>query len=190
MGRRRLASIEARAHGHRGDTTAAQRALRIAIEDTADSRDALHDDVGGEFGFSPERTAMSTGSTCLLIGEGDQAERAARQALELVSGQPPQHRSVTIAGKASADLATARLQNGDLDGALEALEGLRDIPTEQRVTGLLVRADLVRRTLTSPRFRATSQARELQERIEDFARMSAQRQLGGTQLHHTASLEA
>ncbi|MFE7757895.1 DNA-binding protein [Streptomyces sp. NPDC057418] len=177
VARRRLAAIEARAYGHLGDTSSAQRALTISTEAGDGTLDDLHDGVGGEFGFSEERLAMSNGSTCLLLGDGRQAEAAALKALELVSSRPPATRSLPVVGGAAADLATARLMRGDLDGAAQALTDVWDVPSEQRATGLLARAQQVRRTLTNPRFREAALATEVGDRLEHFAR-SAPHQLG------------
>jgi hypothetical protein len=142
------------------------------------ARDDLHDGVGGEFGFSDERLAMSNGTTCLLLGDGPRAETAAQQALDLVSTKPPAARSLPVAAGAAADLAAARLLRGDLDGAADALTGVWSVPSEKRATGLLDRARRVRHSLTGPQFRDASLADEVGERLEDFARV-AQHQLGG-----------
>lgn len=176
VARRRLAAIEARAYGHLGDTSSARRALAISTEAGNGSRDDLHDGIGGEFGFNEERLAMSNGSTCLLLGDGQKAEAAAERALQLVSDKAPAARSLPVVGGTAADLATARLMRGDLDGAAHALTHVWDVPSEQRATGLLARARQVRRSLTDPRFRETALAAELGERLEYFTR-SAQHQL-------------
>ncbi|NEA71906.1 DNA-binding protein [Streptomyces sp. SID13588] len=175
---RRLSAIEARAYGHLRDAAATQRALDASVEDGHGATDLLHDDIGGEFGFSLERLAMSNGSTCLLLGDGAQAETAAQRALELAASKPTRHRSAPIVGGASADLASARLLRGDLDGAAAALEAVWAVPRDQRVTGLLVRTARVRLGLTGDRYRTAPLAAELGERIEDFARQSTQLQLG------------
>ncbi|MFJ8754597.1 DNA-binding protein [Streptomyces sp. NPDC102441] len=177
IARRRLAAIEARAYGHLGDTPSAQRALTISTEVCDGTLDDLHDGVGGEFGFSEERLAMSNGSTCLLLGDGQQAEAAAQRALELVSSRPPTTRSLPVVGGAAADLAAARLMRGDLDGAAHALTHVWEVPSEQRATGLLSRAKQVRRSLTDSRFREAALATEVGERLEHFTR-STQHQLG------------
>lgn len=181
IARRRLAAIEARAYGHLGDTVAAQRALTISTEVGDGILDDLHDGVGGEFGFSDERLAMSNGSTCLLLGDGRQAEAAAQRALELVTSRPAATRSLPVVGGAAADLAAARLMRGDLDGAAHALTKVWEVPSEQRATGLLARARQVRRSLTDPRFREAPLAAEVGERLEHFTR-SAQHQLGSSSL--------
>ncbi|WP_435208279.1 DNA-binding protein [Streptomyces sp. bgisy034] len=178
IARRRLAAIEARAFGHLGDAASAQRALDAAQADGQGATDDLHDGVAGEFGFTVERVAMSNSSTCLLLGDGDQAEAAATRALELAARRPAAQRSARVIGGAAADLAAARLLRGDLDGAAEALERVWVVPRDQRATGLLTRAARVRRALAAAPFRGAQLAGELGERIEDFTRLSAQRQLG------------
>ncbi|MFI1400729.1 hypothetical protein [Streptomyces sp. NPDC020681] len=60
---------------------------------------------------------MSNASTALLVGDGHGAEECARRALELVSSRPNRQRSTTVLGKASADLAMARLLSDDVEGA-------------------------------------------------------------------------
>ncbi|MEV5879432.1 DNA-binding protein [Streptomyces sp. NPDC052101] len=178
VARRRLAAIEARAFGYLGDPIAAQRALHGSQADGQDVTDELHDGIGGEFGFTAERLAMSNASTCLLLGDGDQAAAAAARALELADQRPEAVRSARVVGGAAADLAAARLLRGDLDGAADALEIVWTVPRDQRATGLLTRTARVRRALTVERFRGAALAGELGEQIEDFTRMSAQHQLG------------
>lgn len=178
VARRRLAAIEARACGYLGDADGGQRALDASEAAGQGDRDALHDDVGGEFGFTVERLTMSTASTCLLLGAGEQAEAAAMHALELTSSRPPAARSVRVMAGAAADLATARLLRGELDGAADALSAVWAVPRDQRATGLLARTARVRRTLTAPRYRGAPVAVDLGEQIEDFTRMSAPNQLG------------
>lgn len=175
---RRLAAIEARAHGHRGDAASAQQAIDVSHREGRGETDDLHDGVAGEFGFPVERLAMSNASTCLLLGDGEQAEAAARTALELVTSKPEALRSARVVGGASADLAAARLLSSDLDGAAEALEPVWIVPGEQRATGLLARTARIRRALADERFRRTPLADEIGDRLEHFSRLAAQHQFG------------
>ncbi|MFD5673030.1 DNA-binding protein [Streptomyces sp. NPDC127040] len=178
MARRRLLSIEARAHGHLGDRERATRALVASTCQDSGERDALHDDVGGEFAFNEERLLMSNGTTALLVGDGAGAEVTAQRALDLVASRPPARQSVSVRGKAAADLAAAQVLRGDLDAAAATLETVWLIPAEQRVAGLLERTGGLRRALTAPAFRGTRVAVSLGEQIEEFGRLSAPRQLG------------
>lgn len=178
IARRRLATIEARAHGHLGHTEAAHRVLQASEESIGSRCDDLHDGVGGEFGFSDERLAMSNGSTYLLLGDGHGAEAAAQRALQLIEERPAAQQSAPVRGGAAANLAAARLLSGDLDGAAQALERVWAIPAQQRVTGLLERTSRVRHALTAQPFRGAAAAVALGERLEDFQRASAQGALG------------
>ncbi|WP_229916892.1 DNA-binding protein [Streptomyces fructofermentans] len=175
--RRRLLAIEARAHGYLGDVDSARRTLRLSVEGDSGARDDLHDGVGGEFGFSAERLAMSSSSTALLIHDGDQAERSARHALDLISRRPRASRSAHVLGGAAADLAMARLLSDDVEGAADALTPLWDIPGEQRVTGVLVRTGQIQQFLAQPTYRAATLSRELRDRVEDFTRAASSHQL-------------
>ncbi|ATZ23092.1 hypothetical protein SLAV_05935 [Streptomyces lavendulae subsp. lavendulae] len=176
--RRRLLSIEARAHGHLGDRERATRALVASTEQDSGERDELHDDVGGEFAFTEERLLMSNGTTALLVGDGAGAEVTAQRALDLVASRPSARQSASVRGKASADLAAAQVLRGDLDAAAVTLETVWAIPAEQRVAGLLERTGTLRRALTGPVFQGAAKAITLGEQIEEFGRLSAPRQWG------------
>jgi hypothetical protein len=179
IARSRLYAIEARSHGHLGSVERAQRALRASLEageavgSPNAGRDELHDDVGGEFGFTAERLAMSGGTTCLLIGDGSGAEQAAIHALDLVESRPLALQSPPVFAKAAADLAHARLLRGHLEGAAEAMETVWQLPRDHRVTGVLERTGQVRSALTSASFRQSPLAAELGERIEEFGSFAA-----------------
>ncbi|WP_258038042.1 MULTISPECIES: hypothetical protein [unclassified Streptomyces] len=172
----RLFVIEGRAHGHLGDHAAAQRAIRNTLEQGSGSRDELHDDVGGEFGFPSDRVAMSNATTYLLLRDADGAEEAAEQALQLLDAKPENQRPLLISTQTYVDLARARLLRGELDGVQAALEPAFSVPAEWRGAGTLERMAAVRAGLAHADFRAATEAIELGERIEDFtAAASAQR---------------
>ncbi|WP_327290326.1 DNA-binding protein [Streptomyces sp. NBC_01198] len=178
IARRRLATIEARAYGHLGNVEAALQALRTSEEPVGTRRDDLHEGVGGEFGFSDERLAMSNGSTYLLLGDGPNAEAAAQRALQLIESRPTAQQSPPVLGGAAANHAAARLLSGDLDGAEDALHRVWVIPAQQRVHGLLERTSSVRHALTAQQFHGSATAAALGERLEDFHRAPAGAQRG------------
>ncbi|MFI7136565.1 DNA-binding protein [Streptomyces massasporeus] len=176
----RLHSIQARAYAHLGDAVSAQRAMHLSEEAGQDRRDELHDTVGGEFGFSEERLAMSNSTTALLVGDAAQAEADARRALSLLAQRPKDQQSAHIRGGAAADLAYARLLVDDVDGAAEALNSVWEVPADQRNTGIVVRAARIGRRLARPAYHGAQLPRELRERIEDFTRVSPPYRLGPT----------
>ncbi|MEV6565932.1 DNA-binding protein [Streptomyces kronopolitis] len=178
VARRRLAAIEARALGYVGDVPSARRALDVSRQEGSGLTDDLHDEVAGEFGFNAERLAMSNSSTCLLIGDAEGAEAAAKRSLELAAAKPAAVRSVKVVGGAAADLAMAWLLRGDLDRAVEVMPPVWEVPRGLRSPGILARTARVRRALAGAQYRAAPRAIEVAERIEDFTRVSDTHQLG------------
>lgn len=175
---RRLQAIKARAHAHLGDVVSARRAIQLSGEDGHDQRDELHDGVGGEFAFTPERLAMSTSTTALLVGDAAQAEADARRALELIGQRPPQGQSSHVRASASADLAHARLLADDVDGAAEALTVVWSVPAEARKTGIVVRTARIARHLAQPEYHGAQLPTTLREQIEEYNRVSPPHQIG------------
>ncbi|GHD34829.1 hypothetical protein GCM10010313_81740 [Streptomyces violarus] len=175
---RRLRAIQARAYAHLGDIESARRAMLLAEDTGRDRVDELHDEVGGEFGFSHERLAMSNATTALVIGDSAMAETAGRRALTLLEQQPQESQSAHVRGGAAADVAMARLLANDVEGAAEALTPVWEIPRDQRMTGIVVRTAQVQRHLSQPTYHRAGAAVELRERIEDFNRYSPPYQIG------------
>ncbi|MFF8283503.1 hypothetical protein ACF1DY_31890 [Streptomyces albus] len=175
--RRRLYAIEARAHGHLRNDVQAQRAIRDALEQHSGTRDELHDDIGGEFGFDPARTAMSNATTRLLLKDGEGAEASASEALTFLSALPSDERPVVVSGPASIDLARARLMRSEVEGAQEALRPVFEVPPDWRGAGLLERLTAARIELTRPELRTASAALSLAEQIEEFSALSPARKL-------------
>ncbi|MYQ48772.1 hypothetical protein GTW40_27700 [Streptomyces sp. SID4985] len=174
----RLLVIEGRAYGHLGNQVAAERAVRSALDQSTGTRDELHDDIGGEFGFPSDRVAMSNATTYLLLGDADGAEKAAESALRLLGAKPEDQRPLLISTQAHVDLARARLLRGELDGVQAALEPAFSVPTEWRGAGTLERMAAIRGNLSQADFRGAPEAVQLGERIEDFTREASANRLG------------
>jgi hypothetical protein len=152
--------------------------MRLSEDGNRSRHDELHDVVGGEFGFSAERLAMSNSTTALLVGDTAQAEAYAQRALTLLVQKVPDDQSAHVRAGAAADLAQARLLADDVDGAAEALASVWAVPVEQRNTGIVLRAARIGRHLAQPRYHGAQVPRELRERIEDFIRVSPPYRLG------------
>ncbi len=154
--------------------------MRNALELSTGTRDDLHDDIGGEFGFPSDRVAMSNATTYLLLRDAEGAEAAASSALRLIGTKPEEQRPLLISTQASVDLARARLLRSELDGVHAALEPVFDVPTEWRVAGTLERLAAVRVGLCNPDFSGATEASTLGERIEEFSAAAAAHKLGAT----------
>ncbi|MFD7017167.1 DNA-binding protein [Streptomyces sp. NPDC059928] len=177
--RLRLHSVAARTYAHLGMPDRVQYELEAAQQVDHDIHDDHHDDMGGEFGFSMERAAMSAGSSWLLVSDGAKAVQASSQALELVRARPDAQRSVKVEMEATADLALAQLLNGDFEAAVTTLGPVFELPPEQRVDGLLSRLKGVRTQLTVPALQRRHEASELGHYIEGFSRDSAKSAMPG-----------
>ncbi|MEV6758404.1 DNA-binding protein [Streptomyces sp. NPDC051214] len=177
IARRRLHAVAARAHAHLGDIASAHRAIQMSME-TGKARDELHDEVGGEFGFSEERLAMSNSTTALLMGDAGQAEVEANRAMLLLGMRAQDDQSTHVRAGAAADLAYARLLTNDVDGAADALTPIWEVPAEQRKTGIVVRAARVGRYLARPQYHGARLPGDLREQIEEFTRVSPPYRLG------------
>lgn len=176
--RTRLSVIEGRAYGHLGNPAAAERAVRNALEQQSGARDELHDDIGGEFGFPDDRVAMSNATTYLLLRNSEGAETAAHSALRLLGSRPEEQRPLLISTQASVDLARARLLRGELDGALDALGPVFEVPTVWRGAGTLERLAAVRSDLCHPTFAGAAEASTLGEQIEEYCAAATAHRLG------------
>jgi tetratricopeptide (TPR) repeat protein len=176
--RRRLYSIEARAHGHLRNTEQAERAIREALEQSSGRRDELHDDIGGEFSFDAARTAMSNATTCLLLRDAEGAEEFATRALTLLSACPQGEQPIMVSGPAAVDLARSRLLRNEVEGAREALTPVFQVPPNWRGSGMMERLTAARIELTRPEFRSMPAALSLADQIEDFSALSPARRLG------------
>ncbi|MFF2747733.1 DNA-binding protein [Kitasatospora sp. NPDC058048] len=179
-GRVRIAAIEARAYGHLGDQRRAAEAVeRFRDVDTVE-RDDLHDEVAGEFLHRPERIARSHGTTLLLLRDGAGAQRHARLVLELQAGLPAGQRTPRIEAEARADLASALILDGEVEEAADVLEPIAALAPDRRAAGLVERVVHVGKLLTTESIGTSQVARELREVLEEYTRVAAPRQFGGS----------
>lgn len=163
----------ARASARLGEADAAQQA--IAAADEAREREH-HDDlleIGGEFDLSRATQHWLAGAAFIELPNGGAAAASElERATELYrSGpEPGEYHSYRCEALAHADLATARLRAGQLDGAAAALQPVLTLDVARRVDSLPQRLSRVRAELAQPVFRGSAQASELDQRIEEFGR--------------------
>jgi hypothetical protein len=95
-------------------------------------------------------------------------QRAAEQ--YAVGPAPGEDHSQQCEMLAHTDLANAQLRTGQLDGGIAALGPVITLSPGSRTDLLTQRLTVVRAELARPRYQASPQARELDERIEEFSR--------------------
>jgi transcriptional regulator with XRE-family HTH domain len=172
----------ARAVARLGDAEGARRAITEAQE----AREREHSDevlaMGGEFGLSLATQAYFSGSAVAeLQGAESEAAGHLERAVALYDAGPGPGEQHWFGGRALAgvDLAAVRLRAGSLDAAAAALELPLSLPSGQRINAVTTRLNLVRAELAAPIFQRSPQARELDERIEEFGDESITAELRG-----------
>jgi hypothetical protein len=175
----RLHSVAARCWGLRGDLDQARVHLTAAGNARGGPIDDICDEVGGEFGFSPARTAFSAGATYLALEDGSAAAAEASQALTLYKSASPQDRWVGGEFGARADLVAAHVLSDSLEQAERDAVPLLELPPDHRTERLVLRARHLQHELADRRFRGSAEAARLSSAIEGFIYDSARRALPG-----------
>lgn len=161
----------ARAAAQLGDGPETRRAIGAA----RDVRDRdFHDDlleIGGEFSFSMASQHYFAGSAYISLPEGGvDAAAELEQAIAAYEREPEPGELPSDYCKMAAriDLATADLKAGRLDAAVAAADPVLALPPSRRVSSLPQCFAGVRKELAQPIYRGSAQARDLDERIEQF----------------------
>ncbi len=165
----RIAAIEARTAARLGDrhrALAAVERLRRAREETPQKDEV--EQFGGLLSFPIAKQEYYLGGTFALLGEYAEAERHATAAVERYVTGPPEERSYGDEALAVIDIATAKLAQGDLDGAAERLRQILAIPPELRIQQLGKAMDRVAATLRQPAFAGNRNARELADLARSY----------------------
>jgi hypothetical protein len=168
----RLYAIAARAWSLLpGGTDEARASLRQATEarDRDHGRDEMSDSLGGEFGFPPARLALCAGAVHIGLHDGASAARCAVDALQLYEQTPADQRRWAVRHGALMDLATARAQQGEVDGAADALRPALVLEPARRTARLTRRLQTLRAVVNRGTHRTSPVARDLVEAIDDWS---------------------
>ena len=160
-----LASLGARAWARIGDTEQAHAALQAAQDER---EQAGADEIGGLLGFSEAQQSYMAGSTHLWLKEPAQALAASERAVWLFDVGNQNERFYGAEMLALMDAATALVQSGDLDGAVERLRPVLDLPAEQQLDTFTSRLGELRDALRRSRYATSRPAVDMQRQIEEF----------------------
>ena len=170
-----LAVSEARAWASMGnaeETMAAIGRAEHAWEGTSDG-DEL-DEMGGIATFTRSRQLYyAADALSWLPGQGEAAESYSAQAVDAYADESASDWAFGDAAGSRADLAVARIYQGELDGAADALAPVLELPAERRIKGIISSAQHVRDALVRTGRAGDSAAAELEEEIEVFVRTPA-----------------
>lgn len=166
----RLRSGQAQSLACLGDTPATRHALHLAD----DAREAIStpDVAGGIFTFPEAKHSYYSGSSLIWLPQPPEAKLAEQQserAIELFSSGPENERNLADEALAHIYLATSRVTLGDLDGVLDALRPVLNIPPEDRISWQRKRLDRLAKMLDAPRFRRSTVAGPIREEITAFS---------------------
>ncbi|MFQ6229800.1 hypothetical protein [Nocardia sp. NPDC002869] len=177
--RARLHSVNARALamlGARGEVRGELESAAAELDRAGG--DEFLDEVGGELAFDRPRRALCAGAAYVALGDGEQAEQEASQAVDLFATIPPAQRWGAGALGAHVDLGAARALRDDLAGAQEALRPVFELPPARRTEEIALRLHALARTLGTSRYRGATEALQLGAAIEDFTSISLSRTTG------------
>jgi hypothetical protein len=164
-----LAVGEARAWAAVGNAAEA----RAAIERGERAWDSLRpdevDELGGVCTFSrPRQLYYAAEAFSWLPSEAEEGERYAAQAVEAYADTSRPEWDFGDQAGSHADLAIARIARNELEGAVEAIRPVLELPPERRINNVVTSVERVHRALTGSSF--ATDGRDLQERIEMFTR--------------------
>ncbi len=165
----RLAALEARAAARAGradDARDALRRTRLAIDKSAASDDLQ--EIGGILSFPTPKAMYYAGSTLTLLGDHEEAEQAALDAITTYESGPVEERSYGDEALARSDVAVARITRHDMEGAVDVLTPVLDLPAPQRIQSIRDGLTQVERYLLSSRHATAPVARGLREEIAAF----------------------
>ncbi|MGW8487434.1 hypothetical protein [Streptomyces sp. NPDC055886] len=167
-----LPSLEARAAALLGDAAGAA----AAVEQAARRREAVEpddlDELGGLLTFPPQKELYYRVETQVLLGQGATGTAtgaAAEQAVAAFSDSDAPFWAFGDEAGARCNLSVVRLHDDELDGAVDALRPVLDLPPGQRNRGIVVSAQRVDRALGHSPARTSHLARELREEIAQYA---------------------
>ncbi|WP_374538002.1 hypothetical protein [Micromonospora aurantiaca (nom. illeg.)] len=169
-----LPALEARAWALMNAPDEASHALGRAADHRAGHRPDDLDAIGGLLAFpQAKQNYYAAGTYVYLDGEHERAQAEALTALELFKHGRPEDRSFSDEAGARAELALARVNAGQVDGAQEALAPVLELEPERRIGGILTSANRVHQALRGRHHAHSQVARNLREEIEAFCRVPA-----------------
>lgn len=132
-----IASNEARAWAKLQNVNAAQEAIVLSERAIETVQPDEVDELGGICTFQRSRQLYYAADALVqLSGCADQAEGYANRALEAYGNSAGPDWSFSDQAGSSIDLALARIQRGQVDGASEALQGVLELEPARRINGI------------------------------------------------------
>lgn len=150
-----------------------ERQARAAISRAEAARERTHpdelDELGGLCTFGRARQLYYAADALSLLPEAaEDAERYSLEAMQAYEDTSSPEWSFSDQAGSQADLAIARLDRGEVEGATEALAPVLELPPDQRINGIIKSAQRVHAALA--RNGLSDHKSVLQLQIESFTR--------------------
>jgi hypothetical protein len=169
-----LPAQEARAWAILGDAGKAEAAIARSVDARDQAQPDDLDGLGGIMTFTrPRQLYYAADTRVWLPGAEEHAERVAGEALNAYEHADAAERSFSDEAGARADQALARVNCGDLDGAAESLRPVLNLPSDQRIGGILASVMRVHSALRDAAYRSAPVTRGLQLEIESYCQVPA-----------------
>jgi hypothetical protein len=169
-----LPALEARAWALMNMTGEAESALSRATDQRAAYRPDDLDAIGGLLAFPQAKQSYYAAGTYVCLDGGQaKAQSEALAAIEMYEHGRPEERSFSDEAGARAELALARVNAGQIDGAHEALAPVLALEPERRIGGIVTSAARVHQALRVGRHVGSTVGQNLREEIESFCRVPA-----------------
>ena len=160
---------EARAWAAVGNAAETHAALDRAERAWDSVRHDEVDELGGICTFGRARQLYyAADALAWLPSEADEGERYSTRAVDAYADTTGPEWAFGDQAGSYTDLAIVRIARGELEGAAEAVRPVLDLPTEQRMNGIVISVMRVHKALT--RSPLAADGRDLQEQIEMFTR--------------------
>ncbi|WP_374213360.1 helix-turn-helix domain-containing protein [Crossiella sp. SN42] len=164
----RLLSGAAQCAANLGDT---ERAIEYLDRAERERETAAQDSLEGLFGFSRAKQWYYGGSSLMWLPERhalERAEKNAELAIATWEHEPPAQRSLDDEALAHVYLATARIRLHDLDGAMEAVRPILQLPPERQISWISKRVANLADLLDSKTYSKSPQAAEAREELRAY----------------------
>lgn len=166
-----LPALEARAAGQLGDRAGTYDALHRADEARAGAEGDDLDAFGGQLLFpEPKQHYYASAALTALGTEADEAQTQAEAATVAYRAADDAVKSFSDETGAQTELAIARLQQGEFDGARQALDPVLLLPPEFRIGGVVPTITRVHEALSTPAYAADPVVIDLRDEIETYCR--------------------
>jgi hypothetical protein len=163
-----LAASEGRAWGLLGRAEQTRAAIERAENAWSNVQPDAMDEMGGLATFSRSRQLYFAADALAWIPEeAATAEHYSQDAVAAYRDPADPDWAFGDAAGSRADLAIARIHRGEIEGATEIVTPVLDLPTEQRINGIVHSVNRVHRALDGT---SSAAGTELQQRIEDYTR--------------------